>query len=66
MNKEERNALFESIQTAPTVEELKVRFMAAAKRAMADNDAISLRMLTAYKDSRKAEINDGYGKASKN
>lgn len=60
MTKEERESLFVSIQTAPTMEELRIRFLAAAKQAMSENDAISLRMLTAYKDARKAEINDGF------
>lgn len=60
MTQEEREVIFESVLTAPTMDELKVRFTAAAKRAMTENDAVSLRLLTAYKDARKAEINDGY------
>jgi len=60
MTREERLELCESITTAPTMEELKTRFMAAAKRAVAEKDAISLRMITAFKDSRKSEIDDGF------
>lgn len=60
MTQEEREALFAPILTAPTMEELKIRFTTAAKRAMAERDAMALRILTAYKDARKDELNDGY------
>lgn len=60
MTQEEREALFIPILTAPTMDELKIRFTLAAKKAMAGNDAGALRILTAYKDARKAEMNNGY------
>lgn len=58
MTRDEREVLFNSILTAPTMDELKIRYVEAFKKAIAANDPVSMRMLTAFKDEAKRTLNE--------
>lgn len=60
MTGEEREFLYNSIRTAPNLDELKARFIAATRLATRGNDSVCIRILTDLKEVRKVEINDGF------